>query len=165
MTTTARTDGGVTIARADPLAPDVADLHRRHRLAMHADTPPESIHMLPAAALAAPGIAFYAMREGGSVIGMGALKPLDGAEAEIKSMHVLSEQRGRGLARRLLDHLLAEARAAGYARVSLETGSQPSFAAARALYARAGFVTCGPFGSYRDDPNSTFMTLDLINRS
>ncbi|MDH2326667.1 GNAT family N-acetyltransferase [Cereibacter sp. SYSU M97828] len=133
---------------------------QRHTEAMHADTPPESIHMMDASALAAPGISFFVMRDGTEAVAMGAIK-VEGEHAEIKSMHVLSEHRGSGLAPRLLDHLIAEARNAGVSRLSLETGSQDSFAAARALYARRGFVECGPFGNYRPDPNSTFMTLAL----
>ncbi|MDP2063938.1 MAG: GNAT family N-acetyltransferase [Phaeovulum sp.] len=151
----------ITISRESPLAPDLALLHARHRDAMHADTPPESIHMLPAGALAVPGISFFVMREGGAALGMGALKRIDAQHAEIKSMHILHEARGRGLARQMLAHLLAEAKAAGFARLSLETGAQPSFAAARALYARAGFAECGPFEGYRPDPMSSFMTRAL----
>jgi putative acetyltransferase len=150
-----------TIARESPLGADLALLHARHTQDMHAETPPESIHMLDAGRLAVPGIDFYVMREGGVPVGMGALKRIDDGHAEIKSMHILAEQRGRGLARRMLDHLLAAAAAAGYARVSLETGVQPGFAAARGLYARAGFEPCGPFEGYRPDPNSAFMTRTL----
>ncbi len=73
-------------------------------------------------------------------------------------MHVLAEDRGRGLSRRMLEHLVDQAKAAGFARLSLETGVQPTFIAARALYERAGFVTCPPFEGYWDDPNSVFMT-------
>ncbi|MFP1643254.1 GNAT family N-acetyltransferase [Pontitalea aquivivens] len=148
----------ITITQEHPVQPDLALLHARHTQAMHADTPPESIHMLPAEALAASGIWFFVMREAGMALGMGAFKRIDAAHAEIKSMHVLSEARGRGLARRLLDHLMASARAAGFARLSLETGAQPSFAAARVLYAQAGFAECGPFEGYGPDPNSVFMT-------
>ncbi|WP_136683358.1 GNAT family N-acetyltransferase [Falsirhodobacter xinxiangensis] len=148
------------ILRESPLAPDLALLMQRHTEAMHADTPPESIHMMDAGALAAPGISFFVMRDGAEAVAMGAIK-VEGDHAEIKSMHVLSERRGLGLAPRLLDHLIAEARQAGVTRLSLETGSQASFAAARALYTRRGFFECGPFGSYRPDPNSTFMTLTL----
>jgi len=36
-----------------------------------------------------------------------------------------------------------------------------AFAAARSLYASAGFGACGPFGDYIPSPNSTFMTLSL----
>nr|WP_241557928.1 GNAT family N-acetyltransferase [Falsirhodobacter deserti] len=134
---------------------------QRHHQAMHADSPPESIHMLGAEALAGPGIRFFVMREDGRAIGMGAFKALDASHAEIKSMHVLAEERGRGLARTLLDHLMAEARMAGFLRLSLETGAQASFLAARTLYARAGFQDCAPFPPYREDPNSAFMTLAL----
>lgn len=149
------------IRPADPLAPALALLMARHQAAMHDDTPPESIHMLPAAALAAPGILFFAAWEGERALAMGALKKLSGPEGEIKSMHVLAECRGRGLAQAMLDHLLAAARAEGWQRLWLETGAQASFAPARALYARAGFTECPPFEGYRPDPNSTFMTLAL----
>jgi len=151
----------ITISRESPLTADLALLHARHTEAMHADTPPESIHMLPAGALAAPGISFFVMREGGVALGMGAFKRIDATHAEIKSMHILHEARGRGLARVMLDHLMAEAKAAGFVRLSLETGAQPSFAAARALYARAGFAECGPFEGYGPDPMSSFMTRAL----
>lgn len=152
----------VTIAAESPLAADLADLMARHTAQMHADTPPESIHMLPAGALATPEIRFWVMRDAaGRPVAMGAIKRLGTGHGEIKSMHVLAELRGQGLARRLLDHLIAAARAEGLARLSLETGSQDSFAAARALYERAGFTECPPFAGYRPDPNSTFMTREL----
>ena len=69
--------------------------------------------------------------------------------------------RRRGAGRALLAHIVATARERGYALLSLETGSQPQFEAARRLYASAGFEVCGPFGDYRDDPNSVFMRLRL----
>lgn len=152
---------GVTIARESPLGPDLSLLMERHRAAMHAETPPESIHMMEAGALAAPGISFFVMRDDGAPVGMGAFKRIDARHAEIKSMHILSEQRGRGLARVMLEHLMTEARAAGIARLSLETGVEPGFAPARMLYERAGFAVCGPFEGYTDDPNSLYMTRAL----
>lgn len=155
-------DAGVVITREDPCAPDLDLLFARHAAAMHADTPPESIHMLPRADLRAPDIAFYVLRDAaGRPLGMGALKRLAAHEGEVKSMHVLAEARGQGLSRLLLDHLAAEARAAGMRRISLETGVQPTFVAARALYHRAGFVECGPFGDYGPDPNSVFMSRTI----
>lgn len=69
--------------------------------------------------------------------------------------------RGAGVASRMLAHVLADARERGVDRVSLETGSMEFFEPARAFYAKAGFVPCPPFGSYVEDPNSTFMTLAL----
>ncbi len=153
--------GAIRIARESPLGPDLGHLMARHTADMHAETPPESIHMLDAGALAAPGIAFFVMRAAGTPIGMGALKRLDAAAGEVKSMHILAEWRGRGLSRLMLDHLVAEAGALGLGRLMLETGSQPGFAAARGLYARAGFAVCGPFADYREDPNSVYMARDL----
>lgn len=152
----------VTIDRESPLGPDLALLMQRHTEAMHADTPPESIHMLDAGDLAVPEVSFFVMRdEGGAAVGMGGYKRLGDIHAEIKSMHVLAEMRGQGLAQVLLDALMQEARAEGIRRLSLETGSQPSFEAARRLYGNAGFTECPAFGDYAPDPNSTFMTRVL----
>ncbi len=149
------------IAEEDPLAPDLALLFQRHSIDMRADTPPESVHMMDRGQLAAPGIRFFVMRDRGRPVAMGAFKRLDEAHAEIKSMHVLAEDRGRGLSRRMLDHLVAAAAADGFFRLSLETGVQPTFIAARGLYARAGFTECQPFQGYGPDPNSVFMTKSL----
>lgn len=149
------------IDRESPLGADLEPLFARHTAEMHAESPPESIHMLPAAGLAGDDIAFVVIRDAGRPVAMGALKDLGHAQGELKSMHVLTEYRRRGLSRMLLSHLTDHARARGFARLSLETGTQPGFLAARGLYARAGFTECPPFGSYRTDPNSVFMTLLL----
>nr|WP_309663872.1 GNAT family N-acetyltransferase [Tabrizicola sp.] len=134
---------------------------QRHTEDMHADTPPESIHMMDANALAVPEVAFFVMRDAGQPVAMGAFKRIDAGHAEIKSMHVLVEVRGRGLSRRMLDHLLAEAHAAGFTRLSLETGSQAMFLPARRLYETAGFTECPPFEGYGPDVNSVYMTKEL----
>ncbi len=149
------------ITRESPLGPDLAVLMVRHTADMHADTPPESIHMMDAGELAVCDVQFYVMREAGQPVGMGGFKRMDAAHAEIKSMHILSELRGRGLSRMMLDHLVSEARAAGLQRLSLETGSQAMFAPARGLYTKADFTECPPFGSYSLDPNSVYMTRAL----
>jgi putative acetyltransferase len=151
----------ITITAETPLGADLSLLMQRHTADMRADTPPESIHMMDAGQLAVPAVAFFVMRDVGMPVGMGAFKRLNIAHAEIKSMHILLEARGRGLSKRMLTHLLDEARAAGFRRVSLETGIQPTFIAARALYANAGFAECPPFEGYSLDPNSVFMTRSL----
>ena len=150
-----------TITRESPLGADLALLMARHTADMHADTPPESIHMMDASQLAIPEVSFHVLREDGVPVAIGAIKRIDDTHAEIKSMHVLAEARGRGLSKRMLEHLIAEAAGAGFARLSLETGVQPTFVAARALYSKAGFVECPPFEGYWDDPNSVFMTKHL----
>jgi putative acetyltransferase len=151
----------ITITEESPLGADLRLLFERHTADMHADTPPESIHMMDASELAIPEVRFFVMRDVGMPVGMGAFKRIDAAHAEIKSMHVLAERRGRGLSRQMLEHLLDEAKVTGYRRLSLETGVQTTFIAARALYAKAGFTECPPFEGYWDDPNSVFMTKVL----
>ncbi len=152
----------VLIARESPLGADLGLLMARHTADMHADTPPESIHMMDANQLAIPEIAFFVARENGVPLAMGAFKRLSGDLAEIKSMHVLAEARGKGLSKQMLTHVEAEARAAGVGRLALETGVQPTFVAARNLYSRAGYQACGPFEGYGEDPNSLFMIKSLV---
>lgn len=150
------------ITRESPLGADLALLMERHTADMHAETPPESIHMMDASALAVPEVAFFVMREDGRPIGMGAFKRLNADHGEIKSMHVLHEVRGRGLSKAMLQHLERQARQAGLTRLSLETGAEPIFVPARELYARSGYAECAPFGSYQPDPHSVFMTKVLV---
>lgn len=149
------------IRRESPLAADLAEMFARHAVEGAEGVPDASNHMLDPAELAAPEIAFYVMREEGRPIGMGAIKTFAPGQGEVKSMHILAEERGRGLSRHLLEHLIREARAAGLTSLSLETGVQPVFAAARGLYTRLGFEECAPFGAYRPDPESVFMRRDL----
>lgn len=93
--------------------------------------------------------------------GCGALKELDKQHGEIKSMRTAYTHERRGVASRLLQHIISEAIRRGYRRLSLETGSMEYFEAARKLYADFGFQLCKPFGPYRPDVNSVFMTKEL----
>ncbi|NUB44311.1 GNAT family N-acetyltransferase [Fertoebacter nigrum] len=151
----------IAIYRDSPLRAPVLVLLQRHLDLMRASSPPESVHALDPQALAGDDVQFFTLREGEALLGMAALKAIAPDHAEIKSMHVVAEARGRGLARVLLDHLLDQARAAGFQRLSLETGVEDVFAPARTLYAKAGFATCPPFAGYWDDPHSVFMTRSL----
>lgn len=146
------------IAPDDPRADDVRRLLGRHLALMNAQSPPEDVHALDVDGLLDPSVTFVSLRVDGELLGVGALKRLDATHAEIKSMHTAAEARGRGVGRALLDHLLALARERGLVRVSLETGTQPGFAPARALYVSAGFAECGPFADYLPSPHSTFLT-------
>ncbi|MDP2737938.1 MAG: GNAT family N-acetyltransferase [Pseudorhodobacter sp.] len=149
------------VRRDSPLAPEVAALLERHLALMWASSPAESVHALAADDLMADDVAFFSLRDGKVVLGIGALRRIDARHAEIKSMHIVAEARGRGLARIMLDQLVAEARVMGYTRLSLETGVEAVFAPARALYRSAGFAICAPFQGYATDPNSVFMTCAL----
>ena len=148
--------------RADDLrGADVAALLQEHLDDMHRHSPPESVHALDLDTLRRPEITFWVVRDGDALLGCGALKQLDPRHGEIKSMRTANVHRGRGVGALMLEHIVAEARRRGYARLSLETGTPAAFDPARRLYARYGFVECGPFAGYAPDPYSTFMTLEL----
>jgi putative acetyltransferase len=149
------------IRRDDLRGPEIAALLRAHLDHAARHSPPESIHALDLERLRAPGITFWSVWSDGTLVGCGALKELAPDHGEIKSMHTARTHRGQGIAGRLLAHILEEARARSYRRVSLETGTMEGFAPARALYGRFGFTVCPPFAQYREDPNSVCMTLDL----
>ena len=141
--------------------PDVLALLREHLQGMADHSPPESIHALDVEGLKAPDITFWTMRDGSEVLGCIALKQLDERHGEIKSMRTASAHLRKGVGAVLLEHLVAEAKRRGCVRLSLETGSGPGFEAAHALYRKFGFVECGPFANYREDPFSRFMTMVL----
>ncbi|EHN12115.1 Histone acetyltransferase HPA2 [Patulibacter medicamentivorans] len=149
------------IDRDDPLRDDVRALLEQHLRDMRANSPACSIHALDPLALAGPDVSFWTLRAEGALLGCAALRQIAADHGEIKSMRTTAAARRRGVAARLLAHVLDEARARGYARVSLETGAQGFFAPARAFYGSRGFVECGPFEGYGPDPNSVFMTLAL----
>ena len=149
------------IERDDPLRPEVLALLNEHLTNMYALGPPESVHALDANGLKSPDVTFWTVWEDGVLLGCGALKELDPTHGEVKSMRTPAHLRRRGAGRAVLAHILAEARARGYRRLSLETGSIEAFKPAQRLYQSVGFVYCGPFGPYKEDPYSTFMTLEL----
>lgn len=145
----------------DLSGPEVAELIREHLHGMTLHSPPESIHALGLEALRQPEITFWSAWEGDQLVGCGALKELDQKHGEIKSMRTASAHVRKGVAKRVLQHILEEAKRRGYRRLSLETGSMAAFEPARRLYASFGFQYCEPFSDYKEDPNSVFMTKEL----
>lgn len=146
----------------DLQGPQIRALLEEHLADVRSISPPESVHALDLAALRQADIRFFcAWGEGGELLGCGAWKRHSADFGEIKSMRSARSQRGKGIGRAMLVHLLDDARAAGVQRLSLETGSEPEFSPARRLYAQHGFVPCPPFADYRLDPHSVYMTLSL----
>jgi putative acetyltransferase len=141
--------------------PRVVELLHAHLTRARTETAPGSAHALDLSGLRTPDVTFWSGWEGDVVVGVGALKQLSADHGEVKSMHTAEAARGRGVGSAMLRQIMAAARARGMSRLSLETGSWAYFAPARALYARHGFVECAPFGEYREDPNSVFMTVGL----
>jgi len=140
---------------------EIAEFLEEHINEMKGVSPPESKHALDLEELRKPEITFWTVWDDQTLVGCGALKELNTAHAEIKSMRTSSQCRQKGVASKLLQHVLNEARKRGYDRLSLETGSMPFFAPARQLYTRFGFQYCTPFAEYKEDPNSVFMAIEL----
>lgn len=148
--------------RMDDLSGEATQaLVARHLAGMHENSPPESVHAFDIGKLRQPGVTFWSGWADGEIAVMGALKRIDAANGEIKSMRVADAFLGRGAGRAMLEHIVAEARGAGMKALWLETGSTDAFGPAIRLYESAGFVRCGPFDGYVEDPFSVFMTRVL----
>jgi putative acetyltransferase len=141
--------------------PRVIALLRRHLEGMHASSPPGHVFALDWSGLQNPEISFYALWQDDDLLGFGALKELDSKTGEIKSMRTADAHLRKGVAAAILDHIIAEARKRGYARLSLETGSGPAFEPALALYRKRGFVNGEAFGGYEASSFNQFLHLDL----
>ena len=140
---------------------EIAELLAKHLREMRAVSPPESTHALDLNELRKPEISFWTVWIENSLAGCGAIKELDESHAEIKSMHTALEYRNQGVAKQLLKYIIEEAKRRNYRKLSLETGAMAFFEPARQLYLKFGFVYCAPFASYKEDPNSVFMTKEL----
>lgn len=138
----------------------VLALLRAHLAGMHASSPPGTVYALDLSGLQTPEISFYTAWEGDTLVGMGALKEIAGG-GEIKSMRTAEAHLRRGVAARLLEHILAVARTRGYRRVSLETGDGTAFEPALALYYRYGFVEGECFGDYKPSSFNRFFIWNL----
>ena len=149
------------LAIDDPRAVDVRALLATHLAFARGVTPAEYSFAFDVDQLVDPSITLFSARTEGRLLGIAALKRLDENHAELKSMHTSQAERGRGVGRALVEHIVSFARGEGYRRISLETGTTDDFLAARRLYARLGFVPCEVFGSYQPSPYNTFMTMRL----
>jgi putative acetyltransferase len=128
--------------------------------------PLESFYGIDMAALCRPEVVFVVAREpaSGAAVGCGAIVVDERqARGELKRMFVAPPWRGRGVARRVYDHLEALSHARGCRELVLETGvRQPQ---AVALYERVGFRRCGVLPGYPDDPLSVFMIKTLASHT
>ena len=149
------------IVRDDLTHPDVVALIELHLRSAFENSPPGSVFALDLSGLRDPAVTLWSAWDGDDLLGMGALKQLDAGQGELKSMRTAPAHLRKGVAAGMLNHLVAEGRRRGYARLSLETGNNAPFAPARAMYERAGFVPCGPFADYSDESFSRYYTLAL----
>lgn len=151
----------VTIIEDDLSGEAIRELVAVHLSGMHANSPACKVHALPVEKLRQPGVTFYSAWVGEALAGMGAIREIDPAHGELKSMRVASHWLGKKIGEAVLLHLLSVARQRGYARVSLETGRGPAFEPALGLYRKHGFVNCEAFADYVLDDFSQCLTLVL----
>ncbi len=107
--------------------------------------------------------AYFVAECDGRVIGGGGIAPLDGGPPEVcelRKMYLVSEARGLGAGRALLERCLESARSHGFARCYLETIIP--MRAAHGLYESAGFQPLeGPMGNTGHFMCDRWMILDL----
>lgn len=140
---------------------EIQALLRAHAEGMMANSPLGACHYLDLTGLQVPEITVWSLWDGDQLAGCGALREIDSTHGEVKSMRTAEEHLGKGVGRRILEHIINTSRVRGYERLSLETGSTDAFAAAIHLYESSGFVSAGPFAGYEPNEFSRFFTLEL----
>jgi len=141
--------------------PDVRALVVTHHAEMSANDNIDLSSALDLDGLQSEDITFFSVWEGETLTGCGAVRELDEKHGEIKSMHTDRRFRRRGVSAALLYHMTKFAKERGYERLSLHIHPGQYFTPAMKLYERFGFKTCKPFGSYKDDEYSVFMTKEV----
>ncbi len=153
-------DTDLVIRQDDPNAAHVADLlsfHLKELRGVMADY----AFALDATGLSAPNVTFWTAWKGDVLAGFCALKALEAGHGEVKSMRAAPSARGTGVGRAMLSHIIETARARGYDRLSLETGTAPLHGPAVALYRKMGFESCEAFADYEASPYNQFMMLRI----
>jgi putative acetyltransferase len=140
---------------------EVAALLRLHLDEMYQWSPADKVHAMPIERLRAPDVTFYSAWDGGALAAVGALKHLDAARGELKSMRAAPAYRGKGAGKAILLRLMEEAQRRGYSWLGLETGVPEEFLPARRLYENHGFAECPAFAGYVSDEFSMCMSRAL----
>jgi len=144
----------IIIAETDPREPETVALLKASHALMESLFPPEDNFYLDVDDLVTPSIKFYTARESGKTLGTGAIALKDGY-AEVKSMFVSEDARGKGVAGAILRQLEDTARDNNAKVMKLETGDV--LHAAHKLYESHGFTRCAAFPPYNDAGSSIFM--------
>jgi len=148
----------IIVAATDPHDPQATALLRQSHALMQSLFPPEDNFYLSIDDLCADNIHFFTAREGDIILGTGALAVKDGY-GEVKSMFVSEDARGKGVGDALMRQIEDQAKIEFLRMLKLETGNV--LYAAHRLYARHGFISCGPFGDYAEAASSIFMEKAL----
>ena len=139
----------------------VNNLLKKHFIELRSVSPAGSTHVLDVEGLKDPSIKFWSLWENEKLIGCGALKFLDSQHGEFKSIRVADEFRKKGFGKKIIFHLIEEAKKLKIKKISIETGSGNFFKSARELFKKFGFEPCEPFAHYTEDPNSCYYTKNI----
>lgn len=149
----------ITIASESPLQDDVRSLIAALNDYLLSLTPPEGCWHMTVEEMAASDTTVFIARDSGKAIACGALRRHADGIAEVKRMWTNPAYQGMGIGGRILNEIMALARAEGFTRLVLETGDRHP--AAWRVYERAGFKRCGPVLDYPDVHWSVFYELEL----
>ena len=142
----------------ESLTDELAQVLQAHWLFCTSTSPIEFVFALDASKLFTPDITVFSARVSGVLVSVGAIRKLHADHAELKSMHTLAKFRGNGISKAIVAHIEDFAKAQGFKRISLETGTTEAFAPARGLYKTLGYKECEAFSDYSPNEYSTFMT-------
>jgi putative acetyltransferase len=148
----------IVITTEKSLTDELAQILQAHWLFCTSSTPIEHVYALDASKLFSPDITVFGARIDGELVGVGAMRKLDLLHGELKSMHTLAEFRGSGIGKAMVAQIEDFARSSGIERMSLETGTNEAFKAARELYKYLGYNSCDAFGDYVLSEDNMCMT-------
>jgi putative acetyltransferase len=140
---------------------EVQELVAEHLAGMHSNSPPGHVNALAIQGLRKPEVTFWVARIKGQLGACGALKELDASSGEVKSMRTRPAYLRQGVGQAILEEIIRTARARGYTRLYLETGTGQGFAAAHAFYQSNAFTRCDAFGDYPATAFNLFMVRAL----
>ena len=149
------------VAPDDLTGEQTRELLRLHLAGMHASSPPGHSFALDLSGLQRPDVTVWSAWDGEHIAAVGALKALGDGNGEVKSMRTHPDFLRRGAGAAVLETIIAEALARGYARLSLETGTGEAFEAALAMYRKRGFENGEAFADYVASDFNQFLHLML----
>lgn len=151
----------LTIRQDDLTGEPTRELLAIHLSGMRANTPAGHVFALDLSGLQAPNVTVWTAWDGDRIASVGALKALTDGTGEVKSMLTHPEHLRKGAATAILEQIIEAARSRQLRRLSLETGSGPSFEPALALYRRRGFRNGEAFADYEPSAFNQFLHLEL----
>ena len=139
----------------------VNELLLKHFKELRSVSPANSCHVLDINGLKKDNIKFWSLWENDQLVGCGALKFLNENHGELKSIRIADNFKRKNYGKKIIEHLIIEAKKLKINKLSLETGAGDFFKPARKLFKKCGFITCEPFAEYKEDIDSCYMSLNI----